>query len=413
MKYVNRAITNKILTGLRSIPAVFINGPRQAGKSTLVQHIAEYSKASYMTLDDMTTLAAAESDPEGFIQGLDYPVIVDEIQLVPHLARAIKKRIDELRQIKSNTANGAFILTGSANIIAVPQLAEALVGRVAIFTLYPLSVSEYMHKSSHFIENCFSGKFPSMNFKQSIPIQELIQYATFPEIALNKQIDKAVWLNAYLSTVLQRDIRNLAQIEKISILPNIMNLIASRIGALVNDNQFARDIDMNVMTWRRYRNLLEQLFLLQMIPAWHRNLGKRLVKSPKCYLIDTLMLCDLLGLGLNKLRDYPRLYGAILENFVAMELLKLLSLYEDSKLYHYRSHDYKEIDFIIERHNHQLIAIEVKSKATVTEKDFKVIKELQKSANKDFVCGIVLYQGKNLIPFGDNIFAVPINALWE
>lgn len=409
-----------LLEALKTSPAVFLNGPRQAGKSTLAYEIAEKDNfADYISFDDLTVLAAASADPEGFLRNFNKPIVIDEVQLVPQLFRVIKKRIDELRHQKASNPNGFFLLTGSANVLALPELADALVGRMQIHTLYPLSVEETLGKTGNFIPNLFNEKeikFSKISYK-GISLKKIIAQATFPQIASEQNIKSDLWFTSYLTTLLQRDVRALAEIEKLTALPNMLKLMATRVGGILNDASLARDAGLNIMTYRRYRTLLHLVFLLITIPPWYRNISKRLMKSPKIFFVDTRLLCYLLGFDLMHLDEIkisnPYLYGSILENFVASELTKQLSINNAGTLYHFRTNDNKEIDFIIERRDGKLIAIEVKSKQSVSAQDFATLKLLQEEIGNDFVKGIVLYQGENILPFGKNLYAMSLNSLWE
>lgn len=414
MTYFLRTLEGLVKDALSLMPAVFLNGPRQAGKSTLVQHIsAEYLHSDYVTFDNMGTLAAAAHDPEGFLRSFTKPVVIDEVQLVPDIFRVLKLLIDEYRLKDKKQANGRFLLTGSANILALPSLSDALVGRMAVLSLYPLSVNEALGKGIPVINLLFDQK---IGFKQgtqsSYSITEMIRRATFPEISTERKSNTVLWFESYLTTLLQRDVRQLAEIEKIQELPNILRLLAVRAGGLLNDADCARDAGLNAMTYNRYRVLLEQLFLITLVPPWYRNIGKRLVKAPKLFLVDTLLLCHLLGVELESLRkENPGLFGHVLENFVASELMKQLAGTSDGKLYHFRSHDHKEVDFLIERRNGQVIAIEVKSTVSVSSDDFAGLRYLKEQVGKDFVRGIVLYLGKDTLSFGEAMLAMPMDSL--
>lgn len=413
MTYFPRALENSVKEALSLMPAVFLNGPRQAGKSTLVQHIsAQYLHADYVTFDNTGILAAAAHDPEGFLRSFTKPVVIDEVQLVPEIFRVLKLLIDEYRLKDKKQANGRFLLTGSANILALPSLSDALVGRMAVLSLYPLSANETLGQGGPIMDRLFNEK---IGFKQGnqahYSIAQMIRQATFPEISHQRKINYTLWFESYLTTLLQRDVRQLAEIEKIQALPNILRLLAVRAGGLLNDADCARDAGLNAMTYSRYRVLLEQLFLITLVPPWYRNIGKRLVKAPKLFLVDTLLLCHLLGVELESLKkENPHLFGHVLENFVASELMKQLAATSDGKLYHFRSHDHKEVDFLIERRNGQIIAIEVKSSASVNSDDFAGLRFLKEHLGKDFVCGIVLYLGKDVLPFGKAMLAMPMSS---
>lgn len=416
MELYKRAITPLLLEGLRDFPAVFLNGPRQVGKSTLVQSLSSKElHAEYVTFDDLSTLSFATEDPDAFLKRFSRPVIIDEVQLAPVLFRALKKRIDELRFANKRDANGRFLLTGSANILAVPELSDALVGRMEILTLLPLSVAESNNqKTKLFINNFFDRDYDyheAINAKSSL--EEMIANATFPEISGKGSSQKSKWYENYINTLLQRDVRRLSEIERITALPHILKLLAAHACGLLNDAALSRDAGLNTMTYRRYKTLLEAVFLFTTIPPWFRNIGKRLVKSPKLYFIDTGLLTHLLGVTISDLKkNNPTLFGMILENFVASELMKQLNLGIDGKLYHFRTQDNIEIDFVIEKRNGNLIGIEVKSKETIKPEDFKALKILQEQTGADFIKGILLYCGDKVIPFGDHLVALPISTIF-
>ena len=242
--------------------------------------------------------------------------------------------------------------------------------------------------------------------------QRLSLKATYPEIALNQAIDRSIWFEGYLTTLLQRDVRELMQIEKIAQLPNLLLGVASRIASLFNRAEVARLLGMNDMTFARYFQLVENIFLIKTVPAWHANLGKRLVRSPKVYFADTQLLCHLLKQSFVELmQSDPNLYGKVLENLVASELMKQLSFNNIGKLYHFRTQDKKEVDFIIEFDDGKVAAIEVKAKEKVVSQDFSVIKMLQEKLGDKFCYGVVLYQGDDFVPFGERLAAVPVAVL--
>lgn len=222
------------------------------------------------------------------------------------------------------------------------------------------------------------------------------------------------WFDGYITTILQRDVRALAEIEKLSAIPNLLRILANRAGGLLNDADIARDAGLNTVTQRNYKTLLKMLFLTFEIAPWYRNIGKRLVKSPKGYIIDTLMLCHLLQYELSDLiNNRPEIFGHVLENFVATELLKLIANSDDKlDLLHFRTSDNKEVDFVLEKTNGKLAAIEVKNRDNVNQADFNGLKTLQNLTGDDFICGVVLYRGQNIVPFGDKLWAVPIANLW-
>ncbi len=414
MNHINRHIKNRLLKALEVSPIVFLNGPRQAGKSTLVQKLAlKDFPAEYVTFDSTTQMVAAASAPEIYLKERKGSLIIDEVQLVPEIFRALKIVVDELRQDQEKKIKGRFLLTGSANIMALPKLSDPLVGRMNILTLYPISGAEVLGGKGDFIKRLFNKDFEQDKHKYKL--NDIIRIATFPEISGAKMDKRTNWFDGYLTTILQRDVRALAEIEKLSSLPNLLRILASRAGCLINDADIARSAGLNSVTSRNYKTLLKMLFLTFELMPWYRNIGKRLVKSPKGYMIDSLLLCHLLQYELDDLeRNRPELFGHILENFVATELLKLMTIIDNKPdLFHFRTSDNKEVDFVLEKPNGQLAAIEVKQRDYVDKSDFKGLETLQAITGDDFICGVVLYRGYDVVPFGKNLWAVPISNLWD
>jgi uncharacterized protein len=413
-KSFRRWLTPILYDCLKTAPAVFVNGPRQAGKSTLVKQLTQTPiNASYISLDDLSARAAAENDPLAFLKQFDGPVIIDEVQLVPGLFRSIKLLVDELRQESRKAANGRFILTGSANIMALPELSDALVGRARILTLLPLAMGEYANRQS-VIERLFENSL-SLSSNQTYEeflLENWIHKATFPEVALMSSTEREGWYRDYMTTILQRDVRELAEIDKISALPNLLRVLSLRMGSLINDSSAARDVGLNTMTYRRYRTLLQGVFLITTLPPWFRNISKKLLKSPKLFFYDTGLLSHLLDVPTQKLKgSQSPLYGHLVENFVATELMKQLTLLSKLTLYHYHRHDGREVDFVLEGPMGKLIGLEVKARSSVTADDFAGLKSLKEAAGDDFKHGVLLYTGKAVLAFGPDMVAVPITTL--
>lgn len=413
MAHIRRHLKNKLLAALNTSPVVFLNGPRQAGKSTLVKEIAKKDfPAEYVTFDSTTQIAAATNSPESYLRERKGALIIDEVQLVPDVFRALKTVVDEMRHAQGGKIKGRFLLTGSANIMALPKLSDPLVGRMGVLTLYPVSSAEVAEGKGDFLERLFAEDFTADKGKRKIT--DMIRAATFPEISGASARDCTRWFDGYLTTILQRDVRALAEIAKLNTLPNLLRILANRAGGLVNDADIARDASLNPVTSRNYKTLLKMLFLTFELAPWHRNISKRLIKSPKGYVTDTLLLCHLLQYELEDLeKNRPELFGHALENFVATEFLKLVANNDQRfDLLHFRTGDNKEVDFVLERPNGQLAGVEVKKRDRVDQSDFKGLQELQALSGKDFVCGVVLYRGRDVVPFGKNLWAVPMSNLW-
>jgi len=417
-QYLYRHITPRIKEALKVSPIVFLNGARQTGKSTLVQAVAreigtDGRPADYITLDRPTFLASASSAPEAFLTSYDGPVIIDEVQLAPELFRALKVVADEARQAKGMQANGQYLLTGSANIMAFPKLSDALVGRMAVLTLYPFTVGEATDNRLGGLKRILQFDFGDIQ-DRGLTLLDAMKLGTFPEIARANAEQRRIWFDGYITSILQRDVRQIADLERISLLPHLLNVLAARTGGLMNDSDIARDVGLNSVTGKSYRNILKLLFLTFDVRPWYRNVGKRLVKSPKGYLIDTCMICHLVDYSIDDIAvKKPDLFGHLVENFVATELVKQLSNSDiKAELYHFRTSDGKEVDFVLEKPDGSVFAIEVKRAEKVTADDFKGIKAFQELAGKDFIGGIVLYSGRDAVPFAKNMWAVPFFALW-
>lgn len=420
MNRLPRHIKPRLLEALKRSPIVFLNGARQSGKSTLVNGIAveigrNNKPASYVTFDRPTAMAAATSAPEAFLNGYPKPLIIDEVQMVPELFRALKVVVDEDRLSNKEGARGNYLLTGSANILALPKLSDSLVGRMNILTLYPLTTAEAGKGHGNGLDRLLRMDFIGMKNRKDLILPEAIKLATFPEITTWENTERSNWFDGYLTTMLQRDVKQFADLEKISVLPQLLRILATRAGGLLNDSAIAREIGMTSVTTKTYRHILQMMFLTFDIKPWHRNIGKRLVKTPKGYLTDTSMLCHMLDLSIDEIAsNKPALFGHIAENYVATEIVKQISN-SDSKvgLYHFGTSDGKEVDFILEKPDGSVFAIEVKKAESISIHDFRGIQTFAELAGEDFKGGVVLYSGKEVVPFGKNLWAVPFFILWQ
>lgn len=412
---IQRNLTPILLNALADTPVVVLHGARQTGKSTLVQTlIADQHPARYLTLDDLTVLAAAQNDPIGFLAGLSDAgenIALDEVQRAPELFLAMKAEVDR------NRRPGRFLLTGSANALFIPRLAEALAGRAEIFTLYPLAQDELAGLRGGLIDALFAPDLPLLKTVALDRTQLWTQILTggYPEVIQRANASRRyAWFNAYIQTILQRDIRDMANIEGLTQLPRLLSLLATRATSLLNVADLARSLDMPQTTLKRYLALLDATFLTQMTPAWASNLGKRLVKAAKLNLVDTGLLAYLLGVDLERLQAEPHWTGMLLENFVNMELRKQATWsYTQPQLFHFRTQTGHEVDIVLEDRRGRIVGIEVKASATVHAQDFKGLKLLADEIANQFIRGIVLYTGAEVIPFGKNLWALPITSLWQ
>ena len=416
MQYVERFVEEKIVNSLKAFPAVYIAGPRQSGKTTLVKRICtSRHPAGYYTFDDLQYRSAAEHDPEAFLRGLKGNVVLDEIQLVPSIFRPLKIIVDENRQ-SENGGRGKFTLTGSANVMALPQLSDALAGRMSVHNLLPLSATElYTTREANFIDRAFSDNL-NFNTDDEYDLNHVLRNASFPELlTLEDVLIRREWCNSYLQTVLLRDIYSLLEVQKIASLPDMLTLFATRTGGLLNEASLSRDLGLNHLTTKKYRILLESLFLTLPVPAWKGNFGKRLVKTPKVYLSDINLLFHLLPLEQNVIQSIDRMQvGKIIENFVAIELAKQLTFSTTpARLYHYRTSSQQEVDFVLELHNSQIIGIEVKSTSRISSKDFRNLQTMENDIGEKFKYGFVVNPGNKVVQFGSRLYSLPLASLWS
>jgi predicted AAA+ superfamily ATPase len=406
---------NKLLTALNRSPLVFLRGPRQVGKSTLAQHIiGKDFSAEYITFDNMTQMDAAASASEIFPRKrTDDALILDEVQMVPEVFRTLKITLNELHHKHGEKFNERFLLTSSTNIIALPKLANSLVNnRMELVNLYPLSGVEATGGNGDFINRLFNKDFKAGNGKHKL--MDVMYAATFPKISGATASKRADWFDDYLITVLQSDIRSLSEIERVDALPNLLRNLASRIGSQINDAEIARDVKLNHVTSRNYKALLRMLFLTFDLSPIYRTVSKRLVRSPKCYLVDTLLLCHLLQYEPNNIeKNRPELFIRVIENFIATEILKLIeSDYQKLNLLYFKTSDEKKVSFVVEKPDGKLVAVEFKKSDSVSQYDFKDLQTFQELMGTDFVCGVVLYCGNDVISFGKNLWAIPMESLW-
>ncbi len=405
-----RNTLESIQAALADTPVVLLNGARQVGKSTLAQQLLKEHGGQYVTLDDAATLAAARSDPKGFLQGIQGMAVIDEVQHAPALFPAIKQAVDEDRR------PGRFLLTGSANVLLLPGISESLAGRMEIITLMPLSQGEILGVRDNWVDRTFDPEsLPVTSIRADAPVHSLMLRGGFPEAIARKITSRrSAWFRSYVNTMLQRDVRELANIEGLVEMPRLLSLLAVRTSGLLNMAELSRSTGIAHSTLRRYLAMLETAFLYQPLPAWSGNLSKRLVKSPKIHLLDSGLASHLAGLENEAELAQSPLAGPMLESFIVGEIRKQLGWsHTQARMYHFRTSAGREVDLILERSGGGIVGIEVKSAAKVGLRDFAGLQTLAEASGKKFIHGIVLYTGNTVLPFGDRMLAVPISALWE
>ncbi|MEK7686284.1 MAG: ATP-binding protein [Verrucomicrobiota bacterium] len=410
MKY--RHITPQVLAALADTPVVFVQGPRQSGKTTLVQSLGEHGHAAeYRTLDDAGVLAAARSEPDGFVDSLPERVILDEVRRAPDLLRAIKRSVD------ANRKPGRFPLTGSANALVLPKVSESLAGRMEVLSLAPFSQGEIAGRREGFVEACFARTFKPGVFRDAgwPALVERIVRGGFPEaLARTDGARRAAWFGSYIATILERDVRDLSNVQNLSDLPRLLRLLAARTSGVLNLSGVARDAHRPLTTLQRHWALLEAVFFVRTLPAWSGNLTSRLAKAPKVLLNDTGLLCHLLNLDADRLKTDELMSGSVLESFVAGELAKQAAWSRTRPaLFHYRTQKQQEVDLVMEDGAGRLVGIEVKKTASPTSGDFKGLRHLAEQTGKRFLRGLLLYTGSTSVGFEADLHAVPVSALWQ
>lgn len=362
----------------------------------------------FPTLGDELTLLAAKEDPVGMIRSLDRAVI-DEIQRAPQLLLAIKKSVDEDRR------PGRFLLTGSANLMALPTVADSLAGRMETLTLLPLSQSELHGTSVNWLDSAFAGSLP----KVSVPLVgtdlvEAVLRGGYPEAVLRATPRRrTAWARQYIDAIIQRDVRDVAGIDRLDQLPRFLRALAQVSGQMCNYTQLGGEVGLDHKTAARYVGVFEQMYLLKRVEVWASNRLSRVVKTPKVRFIDSGLLATLVDLTPAMAEQDRSLFGKVLETFVFGELLKQTTTAEgDYQLLYYRDHDQFEVDVVVENAGGQLVGVEIKSTASVREEDLRGLKRLASIAGDKFKLGVILYDGSETLPLGDRLWAAPISSLW-
>lgn len=396
---------------LQDTPVVLIHGSRQCGKSTLAQSVGNDLGYRYISFDDDNQLQAAKTDPVGFIQSLPEKVILDEIQRTPELFLAIKASVDQ------NRKPGRFLLTGSANILLLPQLADSLAGRMEIMQLRPLAQCEIAGHLPNFLTQVFSANLTESANKELYvrmgeSLADTLCAGGYPSaITRTNTKRRNTWYRDFVTTLIQRDVQDIASIRNLDILPKLLALAASQTGRLFVASELASPFSLSRPTIREYLTLLEQLFLIEQLQPWHSNRLSRLIKTPKLHMTDTGLACALLGVNSQTLWEDKSLLGQLLETFVYQELRKLAGWHDENlNFYHFRNKDKVEVDIVIEQGT-KFAGIEIKAAATVKKDDFKGLNKLKEALGEKFAAGIVFYDGEHILPFGERLYAVPLSLL--
>ena len=392
-----RTLESTLKIALKTFPVVLLNGARQVGKSTL----ALDNFKNYLTFDDGELRLNAKENPKGFLKNLELPICLDEIQKVPTILEYIKMHID------SNRVNGNFLLTGSSNVLDHKDSKDTLAGRLCELRLHPLSSKEKNDKlNENVIEKLLNRDFKLAKKDYSDEIINHIIDGGYPEILELEGLSKDLWFKSYIATYIERDARDLADIRDIDSFIKFVNILATRSGTILNKSSLSNDIGIKDITTDNYLSIINRIYQATLLRPYFINIGKTFVKSPKVFFNDTGVLCSLLRINSKKQLLNSPYSGQIFETYVFCELQKHLSyLQKSSQMFHYRTNDKKEIDFIIEIDN-EILAIEIKQSSSVKKDDFKHIIDLQNKIDKKCL-GIVFYNGDMVVEFSDDLVAIP------
>lgn len=410
-RLIGRHADPLIRQALTESRVTMVNGPRQSGKTTLVRSIAEDLGATYRTLDDGPTLEAARADPATFVESPD-PLIIDEVQRAGDpLLLAIKASVD------GDSRPGRFLLTGSARFLTVPTLSESLAGRLRIIDLWPLSQGEMRGHREGFLERMLDAP-ESLLRSGAGSIREDILKAVcgggFPPVLSMDEGARRRWYRDYIRAAVERDVKDMADIRKIAVLPKLVRLLAARTAQELNTNALARDLGVKWKTVADYLALIETAYLAFEVPAWSRNLTAKVVRHPKVYILDSGLGAGLLHCSAQALMRGHAATGQLVETFVVGELARQISWSDaDLELGHFRDRDGAEVDAILEATDGRVIGIEVKASASVVPADFRGLTLLRERLGNNFAVGAILYAGRDALSFGDRLLALPISAMWE
>lgn len=405
-----------ILELLKEFRILYLTGPRQAGKTTLVRSIAERSGMVYITLDNPNVLASVQNDPQDFIQALgNKKIVVDEFQYAPELIPIIKSSSDQLRPEEK----GKFILTGSADIFRSAKAEEAFPGHMARMELYPLSIGEINEQPKNIIDALINGSF-QMNPKPFISrtcLAQRLLNGGYPEIQTKSVRGKQIWFKSYMEGRLFKDFETLyaARGDYHSKLKALTPFLAGLSGNLLKYASISNDLMLDDKVVKSYIEILELMFIVKRVPAYLKNRSKRYAQQmPKIHMVDTGLACALLGLQTPEHLLQSHCYGGLLESFMFMELLKQNAwATEPIDLYHFRDAKKNEVDMVMEQQNGQIIGIEIKASATVRPEDFKGLLSLADFAGHSFRYGVLFYSGQDILPFHQGkimLYALPITT---
>ena len=403
---LERTLSRTIRNASETFPVILLTGPRQVGKTTLLEQLAEKNRR-YVTLDDLEQRNLARTDPVLFLQTHTPPVIIDEVQYAPELFTYIKMHVDKQKKA------GDFWLTGSQKFHLMKGIRESLAGRIAIIDLLGLSYAEMTNRAydnipfipaADWIENIRNGPQKSRTLAE---VYETIWNGSFPKLFTDKNKNRDLFYRSYIKTYIERDVKDSSRINDDIAFYNFLRAAAARTGQLLNYADMARDVNIDAKTAKLWLTILERSGIIQLLEPYYNNITKRIIKTPKLYFLDTGLCAYLTGWDSPKTLEAGALSGPILETYVFSEILK--SYWHNGKephIYFYRDNDQKEIDFVIDT-NGRLYPVEVKKTATpglADIKNFNVLKGLKRECGE----GAVICFRQDIIPLSGEVTAIPV-----
>ena len=409
--YLKRHLEDALAEALADTPVVCILGARQCGKSTLAQRAAP--DRVYVSLDDANSYQLARADPKGFVGELPEYVTIDEIQRVPELSLAIKQSVD------ANRKPGRFLLTGSANLLQLPRLSDSLAGRMEWIELQPFSEAEKEGAAGLFLEQWLGGDL-DMGITASEPprassLPGRVIAGGYPEAFRRKSARARQWQEQYVRSIIGRDIHDISQVKDGDDVGRFLEYMSHQTGQLLNVTETAKALVHTRATVEKYLSILEKLYLLRRLPPWHRNVQKRLVKSPKIHVPDSGLAAALSGITEDMWMDDRGRFGHLLESFIVQQIsIQAGRMESKTRLWHYRDKDKVEVDCVLTQ-GRRTWGVEVKAAASVDSTDAKGLRRLAEQAGNDFQGGIVFYDGESVLPLDKELklHAVPISKLWN
>ncbi len=394
-----------VRVGMKESRVVAILGARQVGKSTMARELG----GAVYSLDDPATFEAAQADPVEFVERLPRGAVIDEVQLVPQLFPAIKLAVDR------DPTPGKLLLTGSANVLTLPRISESLAGRIQLYELMPLARAEVEGRDRNVVDMLFGFRdtWSRGGFPRADPLPWIVR-GGFPEALRRRdEASRTSWFSNYVTTMMQRDIRDIARISDVAVMHRLLRLLCAWSGRMLNFARLASELQASQTTIRRYFDILEKAFLVYAIPAWTADAGRRLLKTPKLFAADSGLAAHEMNADYERLRTNRSVLGGLMETFVCGELRKHASWSRaQPSFYHYRDHStQEEIDLLLETRAGVRVGIEIKASATLGTRDVATLMRLSEDKRLNLKRGIVFYTGDTPLPFGPRVWALPISLL--